>query len=47
MVAYLSDSGFEERALFEVREALKPIYLDRAKSPMAIIGDQYQKIHHG
>jgi zinc protease len=43
MVACLSDAGFEERALFEVRETLKPIYLDRAKSPTAVIGDQYRK----
>jgi zinc protease len=43
MAAYLSDAGFEERALFEAREVLKPIYLDRAKSPTAVIDDQYRK----
>ncbi|MDR2372007.1 MAG: insulinase family protein [Puniceicoccales bacterium] len=47
MAAYLTDAGFEERALFEAREALKPIYLDRAKSPTAVIEDQYQKFIMG
>jgi hypothetical protein len=43
MTAYLSNTGFEKRALFETREALKPIYLDCAKSPVAVIEDQYRK----
>jgi zinc protease len=47
MVAYLSDADFEERALFEVREVSKPIYLDRAKSPMTVISDQYRKFITG
>jgi zinc protease len=47
MVAYLSDPGFEERALLEAREALKPIYEDRRKSPLSVIGDQYLKFIMG
>ncbi|MDR1906923.1 MAG: insulinase family protein, partial [Puniceicoccales bacterium] len=47
MVAYISDPGFEERALFETREALKSVYEDRRKSPMSVIDDQYQKFIMG
>jgi zinc protease len=47
MVAYLSDPGFEERALLETREALKLIYEDRAKSPSSVIGNQYSKFIMG
>jgi zinc protease len=47
LAAYLSDAGFEERALREVREALKPVYQNRAKSPSSVIADQYQKFIMG
>ncbi|MDR0590915.1 MAG: insulinase family protein [Puniceicoccales bacterium] len=47
LAAYLSDAGFEERALTEVREALKPVYQNRAKSPSSVIADQYQKFITG
>jgi zinc protease len=47
MVAHLSDPGFEERALWEAREAIKPTYEDRAKSPLSVIGDQYPKFIMG
>ncbi|MDR1303252.1 MAG: insulinase family protein, partial [Puniceicoccales bacterium] len=47
LAAYLSDAGFEGRALAEVREALKPVYQNRAKSPSSVIADQYQKFVMG
>jgi zinc protease len=47
MTAYLSDAGFEERALLDARETLKPIYRDRAKSPSSVIADQYRKFITG
>ncbi|MDR2812271.1 MAG: insulinase family protein [Puniceicoccales bacterium] len=47
MVAHLFDPGFEERALFEAREAIKPTYEDRAKSPSSVIEDQYSKFITG
>jgi hypothetical protein len=47
MTAYLSDADFEELVLFETGEALKPIDLDRAKSPVAVIENQYRKFMIG
>jgi zinc protease len=47
MTAYLSDPGFEERALGEARETIKPIYQDRSKSPASVIADQYRKFIMG
>jgi zinc protease len=47
LIVYLTDLGFEERALIDAREDLKPKYETRGKSIEDVTDDQYQKFITG